>query len=255
MDNFEQVFDNAEPAPIEAVAEPVVVAPEVPQPAVEAPEPAPAVAAEPVPEPETPREDNGRFAPISALQEERQKRQELERQVEQMRATMAPKPEPVAQPKAPDPYDDPQGYAAYQAQQTQAIVLRERFQISNEMAKAQYGNEEVDAARQWAVDKAARDPSFDMALGAQPHPIAWIVQQHKKDGLMTEIGDDPDAYVRRRAAELGLNAVPAIPAAPAAVPQPVPAMPPRSLASAPAAGGAVKDIPTGPMSALDQTFK
>jgi hypothetical protein len=252
MDDFERVFDQSEPAPMEAVAEPVVVEDVTPQPAAE---PEPAVAVEPQPEPEQPREDNGRYAPISALQEERQKRQELERTVAEMRAAQQLKPQPAEQPKVPDPYDDPQGYRQFIQNETREQLLQERFRMSQEMARTQYGAETVDAAKAWAQDRASRDPAFDMALSQQAHPIAWIVQQHKKDGLMAEIGTDPDAYVRRRAAELGIGAVPATPAAPVAVPQSAPAPTPRSLVSAPAAGGAVKDIPTGPMSALDATFK
>lgn len=251
MDNFEQIFDANQVEPVEAAAPELAPAIEAPQPA--APD-APAVAAEPTPEPTPqPREEDGRFAPISALQDERQKRQDLERQVAEMRAAMAPKPQ-ADQPKVPDPYDDPAGYARHIEQQQQGEFLRMRFQMSHEMAKQQYGNDEVEAARQWATERASKDPAFDMALGQQAHPMAWIVQQHKRDGLLSQIGEDPDAFVRRRAAELGIGAVPAVPAASAPTPAPAPT-PPRSLASAPAAGGGVKDIPTGPMSALDAAFK
>lgn len=255
MDDFERIFDGQEPAAVEAQPEPVASEVAAPQPA--APE-APAVAAEPAPIAEAqPREDDGRFAPISALQEERRKRQELERTVEEMRKASQPKPQPVEPAKLPDPYDDPQGYARAIETQTQEGLLQMRFQMSNEMARAQFGADEVETARQWAVERAASDPAFDLAISRQPHPMAWIVQQHKRDGLLSQIGEDPDAYVRRRAAELGLTAVPAaVPAAVAPQPAPVAVTPPRSLVSAPAAGGAgVKDVPTGPMTALDAAFK
>ena len=92
----------------------------------------------------------------------------------------------------------------------------------------------------------------------QQHPIDWIVQQHKRDTMMADIGTDPDEYVRRRALELGFTmaTAPTTPA-PAVVPQPIvaqPATPPRSLATAPGTGGGVKDVPTGPMASLGSVF-
>lgn len=262
MSDFDKVFDTADFTP---QAEPIAEAPA--EPITEEPQPTPAaeqlpvVAEEPQPEPapvEQPREDDGRFAPVKALQEERQKRQELERRLAEIEARSNPKPS-VEQPKAPDPYDDPQGFAAHQQAQFQQSLVQERFRMSHEMAKQQFGAETVDAARLWAMDRAAKDPAFDMAMASQAHPLAWIVQQHKRDALMQDIGEDPDAYVRRRALELGIGAVPqpvaAVPEAVQSPTAPAAVSPPRSLASAPAAGGAVKDIPTGPMTALDATFK
>jgi len=264
MDDFEKIFEHgfvADATPAPAQPDPVPdVQVDQPAPAVEQP---PVVADPPQPDPapaDPIREDNGRFAPVSALQEERQKRQELERRLALLEA---PKPQPQAeQPRAPDPYDDPQGFAAFQRQQTQQSMLEMRFQMSHEMAKTQFGPDVVEQARVWASEKAAKDPAFDLAMGQQAHPLAWVVQQHKRDALLQQIGEDPDEYVRRRYAELTAGTQPApiaaVPAAvPAATPQPVPvpAPPPRSLVSEPAAGGAaIKDIPTGGMTALDSVF-
>lgn len=239
-------------AEVQPAPEPDPVTPE--QPAPVTPE-TPEVPATPPVAPEPPKTEQA--VPLAAFLSVRDEMQQIKRRNAELEAARSQPTQPQA---IPDPVDDPNGFAQFQSAQMQDMLMRERFSMSKEIASQQYGADTVETARQWAMERAAKDPSFDMALGQQQHPLGWIVQQHKRDGLLSKIGDDPDAYVRSRAAELGyqISPAPAAVAPVAAMVQPAPvavAQPPRSLAGAPGSGGGVADVPTGPMSALGSVFK
>lgn len=253
---IEDIFNgslDAEPAaPAAAIEQPPVDPVETPVPVVEEPQPQPE---QPQVEPPAP-EDQSRHVPLATFLDQRDEAKRWKQEAEQLRQQMQQRQQP--QPEAPDPLDDPHGFAAHQNQQVEQRLTQQRFEISDVIARQQHGSEAVEAAGQWAAEKAKADPSFAISYMRQQHPIDWIVQQHKRDTMMTDIGADPDEYVRRRALELGFTMSPAPMApAPAVAPQqPVaqPATPPRSLVAAPGTGGGVKDVPTGPMASLGSVF-
>lgn len=156
--------------------------------------------------------------------------------------------------------NDPQALAQYIDQQRTSLA----FDMSETMAREKHGDEPVTQAMDWALQRAQQSQAFAAEYLKQKHPIDWAVKQHKRDTVMNQVGDDPDAYVRRRAAELGLigQAPPQTDAAqpsPAASPQPaslptqqVPA-PTRSIANATSAGG-IQVAPQGEFAAIDGMF-
>lgn len=239
--------------------------PEAPEPIVETPQPeAPAAAIEPTPEPapeaipEVPAEPKeAQHVPLAVMLDMRDgkkaaedRAKQLERELADMRAAQTPQ-------KVPDPLDDPTGYNSYLESQLERRLVAERFESSNEAAREKYGDETVESATQWALDKANSDPVFAAQYMRERRPVDWIVRQHKREGLLSQIGDaDLDTFVKNYAAQngerLGLG-VPAITPV-VAVPQQAPATPARSLASQPSAGGGVKDIPIGPMAGLEALF-
>ena len=239
-------------------AGPEAIAPANEQPPVEPVETPEPVAVEPQPEPEQPQvepqpqEEQSRHVPLATFLDQRDELKRWKQEAEQLRAAQQ-RQQPPSQ--APDPLDDPQGFASHQEQLLEQKLTEQRFQTSDLIARQQHGAEAVDAAGAWAAERARNDPGFAVAYMQQPHPIDWIVQQHKRDAMMSDIGSDPDEYVRRRAAELGFIQAPAPNAAPVAVTQQPVAQPapPRSLAAAPGAGGAAA-VPTGPTAALDSVF-
>lgn len=230
-DKPDQLFDAEEALP----AAPEVTTQEPPQaatqPAVTAPEPP-----KPVVEPTKPEPVH---APLAALLDERDRRQKAERERDELRARHQ-KPQNI-----PSVQDDPDAFAAHIQEATQRAVVSERFSISETMATEKHGDAVVKAAMEWGMERAQASPAFAAEYMKQKHPIDWAVRQHKREKLQTEIGDDADAWVRKRAVELGIGVAPAAPLtgapAPAAAPQPVaqpkPATPSPSLASAPSAGG------------------
>lgn len=211
----------AEPQDV-APVETVVEAPVEPEPTPE-PEPAP----EPTPEPEAPK-DEPRTVPLATFLDQRDELRELKRWKEQQEAQRP-------QQQRIDPFDDPDGFAAQQQQLVEERLTQERFAFSDRFARKEHGAETVDAAVQWASERAQKDPVFAASYMREADPVDWIVQQHKRDALLSDIGGNPDDWFVREAAKRGYAAISApVEAAPvAAVVQPAtkPAPPPRSIAS------------------------
>ncbi len=234
METMEKLFGQM-PEQGEAMPEPQVEAPAAPveqqaeQPVADAPEAAPA----PAPEPAKPEPG---FIPIAAMLDEREKRQRLEREVEELRKAQAEQ-QAKATPQ-PDPILDPEAYQAHVAQQVE--IGRQR--MSAAMAVDKYGEDTVKAAEAAFNAALARNPGLAQEIANSVHPYDYAVKWHRKQQLAGEIGDvdSVEALVRREAAKYGYVLSPAAPdpSSPAAHPHTAsaPQPPPRSLASAPAAG-------------------
>lgn len=224
---------------IEAPA--VEAAPVVETPAVETPvAEAPAV--------EEPR--GGQNVPLPTFLDMRDRAIAAEKRFAEIEAA-----KPREAPKVPDPYDDPKGFEAHFRSQIEGAAQQQKLETSWHLSVRDHGKELTEQARSWALEKANADPLFkqqlDTAIRIEALPLDWIVRQHKRDGLLSQIGDDPDAWVRTRAAELGLNAPPITPVI---APQQAPITPPRSLASQPSKSGGVKDVPVHALAALEAVF-
>jgi hypothetical protein len=249
--DLDAIFDGKEPA----IPPEINPAEATPPAAAEAP--AEAVAApEPQPEPTTaPQAKDGPMAPVAALLDERDRRKAAEQRLAELEAQMRQQ-----QPQdMPDPYDDPAGYQAHVAQQLQAQAVSVRFDVSETLAREKHGDEAVTAAMDWGLQKAQTSPAFRDEYLAQKNPIDWVVRQQKREGLLSAVGDDEEAFIRRRAAELGLIAPTDAGAGTTPVSgqqqAPRPAAPPRSIASAASATGSHREIATGPLAAVDALFK
>lgn len=243
--------------------EPEVEAPLVEEPKVDAeaeteqsaPDPKPE--AEQVPEQPAVKDEPERMIPLAAHLDERDRRKaerdradRLERELAEERARHAHKPDA----EVPDPIDDPNGFTGYLQQQIQAAEMNSRFNLSETLAREKHGAETVDAVMQWGLQKANENAAFKADLLRQPDPIGWAIRQHKRDEIVNQIGDnDVDTFVKNyvatNAERLGLSSSP-----PPQHAASQPATPPRSLASSPATGD-LRDVPTGPMAALEAVFK
>lgn len=248
MAGLDEVFDNLnEEAPAGVVEHQEVVQ-----------EPQQEPVAEPVveaPADEAPQDREEKSVPLATFLDMRDKQKEAdrraadaERQLAEARASQQQRP-PV-----PDAFDDPQGFAAYQQQQVAEAVMGQKFEMSDLMARESHGVEVVESAISWAMTKAQANPAWAEEYKRERHPIDWIVRQHKRDSLMQQVGEDPDEFVRRRAAEMGLIAAPT--PSITAVAQPTvtaPKAPPRSLVNAPSHGG-VSETPVGKLAGMDTVF-
>lgn len=229
----DQVF--APEAPAEVTPPPAEPPAPAPEPTPEAP---PAETPATTPEPESPpqAEKPEHTVPLPKYLDLRDENKELRRwKAEQEAKAQAP--------KAPDPIDDPEGHTAFLESRMEARLAEQRLTVSEQLAVREHGQEKVDAAVQWALSQAQADPSFGPRYMREADPIGWIVRQHQRDSLVSQLPPDVsslDELVEREIAKRGLSA-PLAPAAPAVV-APVPAAdPPRSIASEPAASGAVVD--------------
>lgn len=268
LDGIVDAGTAAAPAPVETPqAAPQAPAPEMP-PATSEGQPraadgkfaskevAPPPEATPQPTDQKPRVDPEQFR---GYLDERDKRKAADERAARAEQRARELEERLNQPSQIPSASDPEALARYIDQQKTSTV----FDVSETMAREKHGDEPVAQAMDWALQRAQQSPAFAAEYLKQRHPIDWAVKQHKRDAVMNDVGDDPDAYVRRRAAELGLTGTaPATQAAQpsqAATPQPMapapaPAAPPRSLASAPAAGAATS-VPTHAVAAVDAIFQ
>ncbi|MCW2763383.1 MAG: hypothetical protein JWR85_3584 [Marmoricola sp.] len=207
----------------------------IPDQPVSAPEVQPEVVAEPAvveptaPEPVAPPKSE--FIPIAALMDERDKRKAAEARVAEIeRSQQQRQPQSV-----PDPFDDPNGYSQYFQSQMGQAMAQQRMDTSYLIASKEYGKDAVESAREWALERGKSNPGFAAELDQQPHPIDWIVQQHKRDGLISQLPTDVsslDELIEREIARRGLTATAAATAIPvAATPALKPAAPPASIAS------------------------
>jgi len=172
-------------APVEAQAETPAETP------VEAKEPP----AQPVAQ--QPQEDAHRV-PLRELLDERDKRQALQRQIEELRRQIPAK----EAPKAPEFWEQPEGNIDHRVQQAVQPLVQElimqREQTSRALAAIQYGEDTVNEAFE---DMKARIQSGDpvarfdyQRVMAQPNQYAALVQLHQQRKALNEIGNDPNAY-------------------------------------------------------------
>lgn len=153
----------------------------------------------------------------------------------------------VKPPALPDVLEDPQGFADYVANASRMAVVN----FSLDGAKARHGAAFDEAFA--AVEKAG-DPALARAIYQSPDPGAALMAWHKRTKLISDIGDDPDAWVRRRYQELTAGAAPPPPGAAAPRPgaPPAPTLPTPSLGAAP--GVAPGTDPADSMSPVEFVF-
>ncbi len=203
------------------------------------------------------QEAEARQVPLTVVLDERDKRKAAEAERDRYKQQWEQSQQRPAPQDVPDPYDDPKGFAAYQEQRVQEAVTQQRFQMSELMAKQQHGEEVVTQASNWALEKANSDPAFAAAYHRQPHPIDWIVQQHKRDAMLSDIGDNVDDWFTREAAKRGYAPASVAAAAPA-VAQTQQAVPPvkvpRSLATQGEGPSDIRQVATGPLAGVDALF-
>lgn len=196
-----------------------------------------------------------KMVPLSAVQAERQRAKDAIDQLNVARQQLADFQAKQASKSVPDPYDDPQGFGAYQqqlvAQQVQQAITHQNFMQSRERALAAHGQEYIDEVAAWASGVAETDPTFEGRMLAQPDPAAWVIEQKNRSDLLKSFEADPDNYVRQRALELGLAAIEPIEAT-----QPMAKKPlgPKSLAGA-KSQDSVSNLPETPADAFDAIFR
>lgn len=211
-----------EPAPLELTEE-------APQEPVQAEQPV-----EPTPEPEARPEPQ--HVPITAMLDERDKRKALEQELAQLRA-MQQQQQPQA---VPDVFEDPDGFAAYQDQKINELLYQQNLRWSERTATIEHGTETVSQAKEWAVARCDQDPYFNAKVAASPDPIGFAVSEWKREQIASQVTpEDLTQFQAWKAAQAQIRAT-AQPSA--ATPTSPRTPPPRSLASAPSAGGVMTEV-------------
>jgi hypothetical protein len=170
--------------------------------------------------------------PISALLDEREKRQAekaqreaLERQIAEMRAQATP-------PRQLEPTEE-----LSQALYVQGLRASRRF------AEREYGKETIATVHDWAAKRCDEDPVFNQQMRASEDPYEAAFQAYSREQVLEAVKpSDLAAFKAWQAAQAAGGEGGAPPAAPA----PSPAAP-RSLATASGTGGAgAPHVPVGP---------
>lgn len=200
------------------------------------------------PEPE-PQEQKA--IPVTALLDEREKRQEAQRQYreEQRRAQeLEARLRELQKPKedAPDWFEDPAKAASFNNQQIERQFQQRLMQMSKFQAEREFGADTVGEA----IAYFDRHPQASQQFLSHPSPFHAAVEFYQRQKVAEEIGTDPEGYKQRlreemRAeieAELKANGAKAQPSKPKA--------PPPSMAAAPSTGRET----TSPGSGFDQLF-
>lgn len=193
----------------------------------------PPAAEQPKPEPQ--------HVPITALLDERDKRKGLEQELERLRAQQtAPSVE------APDMFEDPDGFAAYQDQKVQAALYGQKLQFSERMAKKEYGADVFEQAKAWAFERCNSDPMFNAKVAQSPDPYDFAISEWKREQIVSQVTPDDFAQFQAwKAAQTQLEAQT----------KPSPVAPPRSLASAPSAGGISTEAIPSEMEIFEDTIR
>lgn len=228
-------FLDGEPAKVEAPEPETVAAPEPP---ADKGEPAaPAAPSAPPAEPDT----RQHVAPLTALLDEREKRQEAERKLRDYEAQHRAQ---KAQP-APDFATDPAAALEYQRQVFQQQLYNTRLTTSRFMAEKDFGADTVKEAFEFFD----RNPALSHQFVDHPSPFHAAVEFYKRQRVAEEVGADPAAYRAKLEAEIRAQVL-----AEMQTTQPVQPKPrlPGSLAAAPAAGTQGEPRPKG--SSFDAAF-
>lgn len=195
---------NSQPDAAPQIAEPTVATPEVKQ---DAPaEAAPGAKAEAGPPPVSQETNEGPHVPRKALEDERRKRQELERQIEQLTKQAPQSQQPQAQPQyqqpadggfppRPDPYEDPHGAIEWDRAVNNYQIFATRVAMSEHLMRSTKPDfdEKIEIFRQ----AASQSPSLIQELKAHAMPMQYAYELGRRIAGLREIGDDPFAYKER----------------------------------------------------------
>lgn len=120
--------------------------------------------------------------PIASLQDERRKRQELERRLAAMEQKREPEP-------VPDVIEDPEAFVAHQDQKRQKERLQDRVAISEEIVRTSVGEEEYAKAEAAFMDEVANNPSLAAEAMRAQNPAMFMYKTGKSAMERQEIGD------------------------------------------------------------------
>jgi hypothetical protein len=188
--------------------------------------------AEPEAPPTPPLSEKETVGFYKAMQEERDRRQALEKQLARLKAQ--------ATPPAPPSRDE----------QLEAALYAQNLRASRKSADREYGRDVVQAVHDWAAAKCDADPAFNLAMRSSDDPYEAAMRAYNAEKVLDAVKPgDLDAFNAWKAEQS---------AAPAKANPETPASPPipRSLANAPGNGAAGKaHVPVGPDEAFNSIFQ
>lgn len=197
--------------------------------------------------PAAPEEKPQHSVPITAMLDEREKRQAAERRAAELEQRMRFfEQAQQKKPEMPDVFENPQGFTQHVNSTVTEAMVTAHLNMSEMLARDKFGDDEVNAAVE-AVKAAGLQQHFV----SQRNPYGELVKWHRQQKVAQEIGSDPDAWRAKERAALAEQIRQEVLAELQGQQQPA-RRPPASLASAPAAGKS--NTPISPGTAFDAAF-
>lgn len=189
------------------------------------------------------QEPQGHSVPLSTFLELRDKLTEAERRLKDIEEATK-RQQAQAEPVAPQPLTIPQD-----DDPVELALFVQRRDISKRFAVLQHGQQLVDEAWQWGIERANRDPIFNLQVRQADDPAAFVVEQFQAQRTLSELTPEELAAFRQWKAQQAAGGAPAAqpqtqpqpagqPAQPASKPQP----PRSSIAAAPSAAASAAPI-------------
>jgi|GEM_PF-1800088 len=126
--------------------------------------------------------------PLAALEDERHKRQELQRRMAEVEAQL----ETHSQSPRPDDNEDPAGAAQWDDASARANDMATRALTSQELMREHHAD--YDAAEALFIEEANRSPLLLAQFMEHPLPAKFAYDEGKRLLVLREIGGDPAAY-------------------------------------------------------------
>ena len=145
--------------------------------------------------PKVHQEKDTRTAPITALLDERDKRQAAEKRLRELEASQA------TQSERPDPIADPDGAKSFDDAAMEARLFNERCNMSETIHRGSVGNEAVDAALVEFEAAAKANPALRAELQNQPDPYGFVLRVAKERKILSNV-TDLDEYRKTVRAEV-----------------------------------------------------
>lgn len=191
--------------------------------------------------PKPSRHEAGILAELRSIRDENKELRGALSVIMAERQGRAPAKEPEPEPEAvPDPLHDPKGYHEYVQRKTdeQIRAVQEEadrkiamanYRASENSARARFGDDLVDKARQWVISQG---PEAGQHFTAQPDPMGAAIAAFQRSQVVQRVGNDPDAYER----QVEERVLARLRAAGIQIPETPPAQAPARPAARPTAG-------------------
>lgn len=118
----------------------------------------------------------------------------VQQQMQAIQAAQSAKP-------APDRWQDPDAYEAYREQQQRAVYQQMAAQVAETRAAVKYGWQAVEEAIEAAKKAEMANPQVGWMIAAAPNPWEAAVEWHRREKVISQVGEDPKAYADRIKAE------------------------------------------------------
>lgn len=200
-----------------------------------APDKAPAAPAQDPATPPVEPEPAAHHVPLATFLDMRDRLTAAEREKQELADWRKKQEDEARKRPVPNRNTDPEAFEDFRAEQFVSQMRAQSMNFSKRLAVRDHGQETVDAAYQWGVQKCDQDPLFNQRVAQSDDPYELVVSEWKRDQTLSRLGDgDMEAFLAWKAQQAGDP--PAQPKTPAPAIRASPGPPRPSLASAPAAG-------------------